>query len=126
MMKKLTWPVIGLVVMALLTAVQDALLDQHISAQDWVMVVIQGTMVAHVYLTANLPQYEKMKSWAAGVIAVLQTLYVLIASGLDTSDLIRLGITFLAAVGVTYTRQPVTTVIEGRTITPDGVRAPGV
>lgn len=119
-MKKILWPVVGLVVMALLTAVQDAMLDQHISAQDWVMVAIQAAMVAHVYLTANLPQYEHMKTWAAGAIAVLQTLYVLIVGGLDVSDLLRLGITFLAAVGVSYTRQPLTTVTpQGRTITPE-------
>lgn len=119
MMKKLLWPVVGLVVMAVLLTVQDAMLDMHISGQEWVMVLIQGTMVAHVYLTANLPQYESMKTWAAGVIAVLQALYVLVVGGVQGPELISLGITFLAAIGVSVVRQPVTTVINGKTLPPD-------
>ena len=118
-MRKLMWPVIGLVLMTVLMTVQEALGDQKISGQEWVMVVIQASMVAHVWLTANLPQYEKMKTYAAGAIATLQTLYVVMVAGLDTTEIIGLGITFLAAVGVSVVRQPVTTVIEGRTVTPD-------
>lgn len=117
-MRKLMWPVLGLVAMAVLMTVQEALGDQKITGQEWVMVVIQGSMVAHVWLTANLPQYEKMKTWAAAVIAVLQSLYVVMVAGLQTTEIIGLGITFLAAIGVSVARQPVTTVIEGRTIPP--------
>lgn len=117
-MRKLLWPVVGLVAMAVLMTIQEALGDQRITGQEWVMVLIQGSMVAHVWLTANLPQYEKMKTYAAGVIAVFQSLYVVIVAGLDTTEVLGLGITFLAALGVTFTKQPVTTVIEGRTVTP--------
>jgi len=118
-MRKLLWPVIGSVLMAVLMTVQEAMNDRAISSQEWVMVAIQATMVAHVYLTANLPQYEKMKTWVSGVVAVLQTLYVVIVAGLDTPEIIGLVITYLAAVGVSFTRQPVTTVVEGKTVTPD-------
>jgi len=118
-MRKLLWPVLGLVAMAVLMTVQEALSDQHISGQEWVMVIIQASMVAHVWLTANLPQYEQMKTWAAAVIAVLQSLYVVMVTGLETAEIIGLGITFLAALGVSFTPQPVTTVIHGRTVPPD-------
>lgn len=118
-MRKLLWPVIGSVLMAVLMTVQESMSDHTISAQEWVMVGIQATMVAHVYLTANLPQYEKMKTWVAGVVAVLQTLYVVIVAGLDTPEIIGLIITYLAAVGVSFTRQPVTYVVEGRTVPPN-------
>lgn len=118
-MRKLLWPVLGLVVMAVLMTVQDSLTDAHISGQEWVMVAIQGSMALHVYLTANLPQYEKMKTYAAGGIAVLQTLYVVIVGGLDSTEIINLVITYLAAIGVTVTRQAVTTVINGKTIPPE-------
>ena len=117
-MKKLIWPVLGLIVMAVLTTVQEASSDSHIDAQEWVQVVLQAIMAFNVWATANLPQYTKMKTYVAAVIAVVSLLYTVIIGGVSTQEIINLIITGLAALGVAATPQPVTTVSNGRTITP--------
>jgi uncharacterized membrane protein len=118
-MKKLIWPVLGLILMAVLTTVQDASSDSRIDAQEWVQVALQAIMAFNVWATANLPQYGKMKTYVAAVIAVVSLLYTVIIGGVSTQEIINLVITGLAALGVAATPQPVTTVSNGRTITPD-------
>jgi hypothetical protein len=115
---KFLWPVVGLIVMALLTTFQDALTDQNISAQEWVQVTIQAVMAVNVWATANLPQFEKMKTLVAAVLVTLQALYTFVIGGVDTPELINLAITFLSALGVAFARQPVTKVIQGETVPP--------
>lgn len=117
-MKKLIWPILGLVVMTILTTVKEASSDSHIDAQEWVQVALQAIMAFNVWATANLPQYTKMKTYVAAVIAVVSLLYTVIIGGVSTQEIINLIITGLAALGVAATPQPVTTVIEGRTLTP--------
>lgn len=116
---KFMWPLVGLIVMAVLTAFQDAFTDQHVDAQEWVQVSIGAVMAFNVWATANLPQYANMKNLVAAVLVTLQALYTFIIGGVDTPELINLAITFLAAVGVMATRQPVTNVINGKTVPPD-------
>jgi len=121
MKKKLIWPVLGLIVMAILTTVQQAVSnDSRIDAQEWVQVVLQALMAFNVWATANLPQYTRMKTYVAAVIAVVSLLYTVIIGGVSTQEIINLVITFVAALGVTFTPQPITTVIQGRTVPADG------
>lgn len=120
-MKKAMWPVLGLLLMAVLTAIQEANADNHIQATEWVMVGLQAVMAFNVWATANLPQYSRMKTYVAAAIAVLQLLVTVIDGGLTTSEVINLVITGLAALGVAFTPQPVTTVINGTTVTPNKV-----
>jgi hypothetical protein len=106
--------------MAILTTVQAATLDgSGIDEQEWVQVGIQAVMAFNVWATANLPQYTKMKTYVAVTLAVLQLLYTVVIGGVSTAELINLIITALAAAGVTLTSQPVTTVINGRTVPPE-------
>jgi hypothetical protein len=126
-MKKVIWPVVGLVVMAVLVTIQQANADNHVSASEWVMVGLQAVMAVNVYFTANLPQYAHMKTYVASVIAVMQLLVVLIDGGLTTNEIINLVITGVAALGVAFTPQKLTTVINGTTVPPNGVAvAPNV
>lgn len=118
-MKKVIPPVLGLILMAIFTTVQESMTDNHIDSQEWVQVAIQATMVAHVWATANLPQYTKMKFLVAGVIAVLQALYTFVVGGVDTPEIINMIITFLAALGVAFVKQPLTKVINGQTVPPN-------
>jgi len=120
MKNKLIWPVLGLVIMAILTTVQQVNADNHIQAFEWVMVGLQAVMAFNVWATANLPQYTKMKTYVAAVIAVLQLLVTLIDGGLTTNEIINLIITGLAALGVALTPQPITTVINGTTVPANG------
>jgi hypothetical protein len=117
-MKKLILPILGLVVMAILTTLQQAMADNVIGPEEWVQVALQAVMVVNVWATANLPQYKSMKSIVAGVIAVLSLLVTVIIGGVDTQEMINLVITFVAALGVVFIPQPVTTVTAGRTIAP--------
>lgn len=120
MNKKLIWPILGLVVMAILTTVQEAFADSQITAQEWVQVVLQALMAFNVWATANLPQYTRMKTYVAAAIAIVSALYTFIIGGISTQEIINLVITGLTALGVAATPQPITTVIEGRTVPADG------
>ena len=120
MNKKLIWPILGLVVMAILTTIQQVNADNHITASEWVMVGLQALMAFNVWATANLPQYTKMKTYVAAAIVVLQLLVASIVGGLTTNEIINLIISFVAALGVAFTPQPITTVINGTTVPADG------
>jgi hypothetical protein len=112
-------PVFGLIVMAVLTTFQQALTDDNVvSTQEWIQVAIQATMAAHVWATANLPQYEKMKTFVAAVVVVLQALYTVVIGGVSTVEVINLAITFLSALGVAFVTQPTTKTIDGRIVLP--------
>jgi hypothetical protein len=111
-------PVMGVVAMATLTAVQDALLDHRIDSQEWVLVGLGVLMAFNVWATANLPQYTKMKTYVAAAIAVAGALHASILGGLDLPEVINMTILGLTAMGVAFVRQPVTTVINGETVPP--------
>lgn len=118
-MNKVLWPVLGLITMTILTTVQEAMGDQHITAQEWVQVGLQALMAFNVWATANLPGWSWLKTSVAFGIAVLSLLYTTLASGtVDGEAIVNLLITALAAVGVAITRQPMTITREGRTIQP--------
>lgn len=107
--------------MAALTTVQAATADgSAIDEQEWVQVAIQAVMAFNVWATANLPQYERMKTWVAVFLGVLQVLYTSVIGGIDTPEIINMVITALAVAGVVLTRQPVTTVINGTTVPANG------
>lgn len=121
MNKKAMWPLLGLVVMAALTTVQAATANgSPIDEQEWVQVAIQAVMAFNVWATANLPQYERMKTWVAIFLGVLQVLYTSVVGGIDTPEIINMIITALAVAGVAITRQPITTVINGTTVPANG------
>lgn len=121
MIKKITWPILGLIAMTVLTTVQAATADgSPIDAQEWVQVALQAVMAFNVWATANLPQYTTMKSWVAVVIAVLTALVTFVIGGVDTPEIINLIIVGLAASGVVLTPGRVTTVIDGKTVPPSG------
>jgi len=119
-MKKLIWPILGLIVMAVLTTIQQVNADNVITASEWVMVALQGLMAFNVWATANLPQYAAMKSYVAAAIAMVSLLVSLITGGLTTNEIVNLIITGLAALGVIFTPQPITTVINGTTVPANG------
>lgn len=119
-MKKLIWPILGLIVMAVLTTIQQVNADNVITASEWVMVALQGLMAFNVWATANLPQYASMKSYVAAAIAMVSLLVSLITGGLTTNEIVNLIITGLAALGVIFTPQPITTVINGTTVPANG------
>lgn len=117
-MKKLIWPVLGVIAMAVFTGFQEALADNHITAQEWVQVILGLLMAFNVWATANLPQYGGMKTAVAAAIAVATGLYTFIVGGVSTGEYINLGIILLMALGVAFTPQPVTKVINGQTVAP--------
>lgn len=118
-MKKVLFPILGTVIMAVFTTLQEALTDNRIDTQEWVLVGLGALMAFNVWATANLPQYTKMKTYVAAAIVVAGALYTFIPGGVDQSELINMVILALSALGVAFVRQPVTIVENGRTITPE-------
>lgn len=121
-MKKLLWPIIGTVLMATFTTVQEAMADNHIDSQEWVLVGLGALMAFNVWATANLPQYKHMKTYVAMAIVVVGALYTFIPGGVTMPELINMIVLALAGLGVTFTPQPITTVIQGQTVPADGER----
>lgn len=117
-MKKAVWPVVGTIAMAVALVIQDAVADQHITPQEWVQVLLGALMAFNVWATANLPGYEKMKTYVSAAIVVFGALYTYIIGGVSLAEIINMAILALSAVGVAVTRQPITTVVNGRTTPP--------
>jgi hypothetical protein len=104
--------------MAILTVFQEASADNVITSQEWVQVILGALMAFNVWATANLPGYEKMKTYVSAAIVVFGALYTYIVGGVSTGELINMGVLLLSALGVAAMRQPLTTVVSGRTVTP--------
>lgn len=120
MKSKLVWPILGTVVMAVFTTIQEALTDNHIDSQEWVLVVLGVMMAFNVWATANLPQYTRMKTYVAAAIVVAGALHTFIVGGVSMQEAINMIILFLSGVGVAVTPQPITTVINGTTVPANG------
>lgn len=124
-MKKLVWPILATVAMAVFTVFQEALTDSKIDTQEWVLVGLGALMAFNVWATANLPQYTKMKTYVAAAIVVAGALHTFIVGGVSMQEWVNMIVLFLGGLGVAITPQPVTVVESGRTITPQersGVR----
>lgn len=119
-MKKLIWPILGVIVMSVFTTVQEALTDNHIDSQEWVLVGLGVLMAFNVWATANLPQYTKMKTYVAAAIVVAGALHTFIVGGVSMPEIVNMIVLALAALGVAATPQPVTTVIDGTTVPANG------
>lgn len=119
MSPKLIWPVVGTIVMATLTTLQDALTDEKVDAQEWVLVALGVLMAFNVWATANLPQYTKMKGAVAAAIAAVGALHTFIIGGVSTAEIVNMAVLALSAAGVLVARQPLTKVIDGQTIPPN-------
>ena len=117
-MKKLIWPILGTVVMAVLTVFQEATQDNHVTSQEWVQVILGALMAFNVYATANLPGYSRMKTYVSAAIVVVGALYTYIVGGVSTGELVNMAVLLLAALGVALTPQPTTTVINGSVVLP--------
>jgi len=117
-MKKAMWPLIAAILMGAFTAIQEAMADRHIGAQEWVLVAIAVVMAFNVWATANLPQYESMKTWVAMALTVLGALHTFIIGGVDIYEVINLIVLALGAVGVAATPQRNTKVVNGTTVPP--------
>lgn len=97
---KLLPPVLGGVAMVVLMAVVDARSDGAVAASEIVQVVIQGATVLVVWATANVPEFDKAKTFVAGVMVVLNLLTSYITGGISDTEWMNLAIAFLSAVGV--------------------------
>jgi hypothetical protein len=93
-------------VMAILTVVRSAMADQHVSAEEWVLVSIAGWNTATVWGAANIPVFAKAKTFMAAIGVTLALLVSLISGGLTVDEIILLVIEFLGAMGVVVGAQP--------------------
>lgn len=104
--------------MSVFTTIQQAMSDNHIDSQEWVLVGLGVLMAFNVWATANLPQYTHMKAYVAAAIVVAGALHTFIVGGVSMQEVVNMVILALSAVGVAVTPQPVTTVVAGKTVVP--------
>lgn len=117
-MKKLILPLLGVVALTVFTAFQEAMVDNHISAQEWVQVFLGVLMAFNVWATANLPGYGWLKTAVAAAIAVVTALYTFVIGGVSNGEIINMVIILLMALGVAIPKQPVTKIINGEVVAP--------
>jgi hypothetical protein len=103
---------IGVVVVAVITAVVAALTNDQISAQEWVVIFGVGLSAVGTAIVPNLP--SGIAHYAKGAVTFLvagtATLAVLIVGGLTTAEVLEVLIAAAASVGIVVAAPgPVTT-----------------
>lgn len=105
---------VAALVMAGLTVVREAMADQHVSAEEWVLVVIALVGVAQVWGAANIPGFARAKTFFAVVTGVLALLVTLISNGLTVDEIILLVLEAGGILGVVTGPQPAPSVPQSR------------
>jgi uncharacterized membrane protein YhhN len=119
---------IGVVIIAVITAIVAALTNNSISPQEWVIVVGVGLSAVGSAIVPNLPAgiASYAKSIVTFLVAGAATLAVLVVGGLTTAEVLEVLIAAAASVGivvaapgpVTATASSSTRYATGGTITP--------
>lgn len=107
---KLLGPLIGGLVMAGVMAYRGMSEDNTITSPEWVLFFMHLLMIVSVWGAANIPGWTRGKSLQAAVFAVLALLASLVTGGITGDELAQLAITFLSALGVAATPQPLSRV----------------
>lgn len=97
---------IAFVIMAGLTVVRDAMADQHVSAEEWILVSIALAGAVQVWGAANIPGFAKAKTLFAVLTGVLALLVTLISGGLTMDEIILLILEAGGILGVVAGPQP--------------------
>jgi hypothetical protein len=70
----------------IVTAVQAALSDSHITDVEGVQIAIAGTNAGLIFLVPNVPQWPWAKTVLAAGLGVLQLLATLVIDGVSSAD----------------------------------------
>jgi hypothetical protein len=97
---------VAAVIMAGLTVVRNAMADQYVSAEEWVLVVIAIAGAFQVWGGANIPGFAKAKTFFAVLTGVLALLVTLISGGLTVDEIILLVLEAGGILGVLAGPQP--------------------
>ena len=85
---------------ALLTAAVGFTTDGELSDVELVNIAIAGVSAATVYFGKNVPSAKYTKAILAGLMAGLAFLTTAILGGIDTNELLQLGVILGGALGV--------------------------
>lgn len=86
-------------VVAVLAGYREVVSD-GITPSEWVIVIIVAVTAINVWATANVPGFEKAKTFVAALLFVLNLLIAKIVGGLTTDEVMFLIIQFFGALGV--------------------------
>jgi hypothetical protein len=110
----MSWKTHGKSIMALLAALVMAgvvayqgLQDQGVTPSEWVMVTIAVFSVIVTWATANIPGFEKAKTFVNAITVVLNLLVAIIVGGITSDEWLLLLVQFLGALGVAGAPAPV-------------------
>lgn len=81
-------------------AIKDVGTDGNVTPSEWVTVTIVGASTIIVWATANVPGFEKAKTFVAALMLVLNLLVTVIVGGISTDEWFFLGVQFLGALGI--------------------------
>lgn len=87
-------------VVATVLAALVAVWTDGVSAQEWVNVAIAGFGAAAVFAAPNVPGARYTKLFLAAGSAVLAYLVTAISGGVDSGELLQIGVIVLGALGV--------------------------
>jgi hypothetical protein len=83
------------------TAVQAAVSDGHVTQQEDIQIAIAAATALNVYLVPAVPDWPWAKTVVGVILAVLNALTTLIVGGIQPADWTALILAALTAVGVT-------------------------
>jgi hypothetical protein len=98
---------------AVVTAVQAAVFDGHISQVEWVQISIAAVTAFVVWLAPRLPHAGGIKTAAAVGLAVLNVLVTVILGGLSQADITEMVLAALTVLGVGYAPAQSTVSLKG-------------
>jgi hypothetical protein len=115
----MSWKTHGKSIMALLAALVMAgvvtyqgLQAEGVTSSEWVMVFIAVFSVIVTWATANIPGFEKAKTFVNAITVVLNLLVSLVTGGITGDETLLLLVQFLGALGVAGAPAPVHTEVR--------------
>lgn len=114
--RKLIPPLVGSLILTGIVTWQGISADKTVNPGEWVVLGTQLLMVASVWSAANVPGWERGKTWQAAIFSALAVLAAVITDGtgvgfeLTGDEMLQLGVVLLSALGVEAVKQPLTRV----------------
>lgn len=86
--------------MLIVTAVEAALSDDHVTQAEWLQIAIAVATAASVYLVPAVPSFPAAKTIVACVLGALEAAVTLIDNGISSADWTAIVLAALTAVTV--------------------------
>lgn len=93
---------ISAIILALITAIQAALPDQHVNNTEAVQIVTALVTAVGVYLVPVVPQYRWAKTAIGVLLSALNVVLTFVVDGWQSTDLVPCILAVVTALAVTF------------------------